>query len=99
MVKLSRINNVFYANHVANLIFGKKKQINITASNAGSNYGLMKLILYGSSLSSLDTVKQNYIGLKTTGLNSLQKRILIFQNANILFMMELISIRRGVLLV
>jgi len=98
VVRPIKINNVFYANHVADLIFGKKKRINIIASNTGLNYGLKKVILYGSYVFFLDIVNLNYIASRIIGLSIRRKRILIFQNANTLFTMELISIRRGVLL-
>lgn len=98
MVGPFKINNVFYANHVANLIFGKKKRINIIASNTGSNYGLMKVILYGSYAFFPDIANLNYIASRIIGLGFHRKKILIFQDVNTLFTMELISIRRGVLL-
>jgi hypothetical protein len=97
-VRPIKINNVFYASHVADLIFGKKKRINIIASNTGLNYGLMKVILYGSYVFFLDIVDQNYIASRIIGLSIHRKRILIFQNASTLFTMALISIRKDVLL-
>ncbi len=96
VVKPIKTNNVFYVNHAENLIFGRKEQINIIVNSTGSNYGLVRAILYGSSVLSLAIANQNYIASKTTGLSLHQKRILIFLNINILFMMGLISIRRGV---
>lgn len=98
MVKRAKTNNVLDVKNVIELIFGKKKRINIIASNTGLNYGLMKVILYGSYVFFLDIVNLNYIASRIIGLSIHRKRILIFQNANTLFTMELISIRRGVLL-
>jgi hypothetical protein len=95
----NKINNVFYADHVENLIFGKKKRINIIVSSTGLNYGLMKVILYGSYVFILDIVNQNYIASRIIGLSIYRKRILIFQDTSTLFTMALISIKKDVLLV
>jgi hypothetical protein len=97
MEKLIKTNRGFFAQVALEHTSGKSLTIKNIVSKFGSNYGLMKLIRYASFLYSLDTVNQNYIGLKTTGLNLIQKNILIFQNANILFTMGLISIKRDVL--
>ena len=96
MEKLIKINKDFVAIDVLKPTFGKKLTTKIIVNSTGSNYGLVRAILYGSSVLSLAIANQNYIASKTTGLILLQKRILIFLNINILFMMGLISIRRGV---
>ena len=98
MVRRARTNNVLDVKNVIELTFGKKKRINIIASNTGLNYGLMKVILYGSYVFFLDIVDQNYIASRIIGLSIHRKRILIFQNASTLFTMALISIRKDVLL-
>ena len=98
MVRRAKTNNVLDVKNVIELTFGKKKRINIIASNTGLNYGLKKVILYGSYVFFLDIVSQNYIASRIIGLISHRKKLLIFQNANTLFTMELTSIRRGVLL-
>ena len=98
MVRRAKTNNVLDVKNVIELTFGKKKRINIIASNTGLNYGLMKVILYGSYVFFLDIANLNYIASRIIGLSIRRKRILIFQNANTLFTMELTSIRRGVLL-
>ncbi len=98
MVRRAKTNNVLDVKNVIELTFGKKKRINIIASNTGLNYGLMKVILYGSYVFFLDIANLNYSASRIIGLSIRRKRILIFQNANTLFTMELTSIRRGVLL-
>jgi len=98
MVRRAKTNNVLDVKNVIELTFGKKKRINIIASNTGLNYGLMKVILYGSYVFFLDIANLNYIASRIIGLSIRRKRILVFQNANTLFTMELTSIRRGVLL-
>jgi hypothetical protein len=98
MVRRAKTNNVLDVKNVIELTFGKKKRINIIASNTGLNYGLKKVILYGSYVFFLDIVNLNYTASRIIGLSIRRKRILIFQNANTLFTMELTSIRRGVLL-
>ena len=98
MVRRAKTNNVLDVKNVIELTFGKKKRINIIASNTGLNYGLMKVILYGSYVFFLDIVDQNYIASRIIGLSIHRKRILIFQNASTLFTMALISIRKEVLL-
>ena len=96
MEKLIKINKDFVVIDVLKHTFGKKLITKIIVNSTGSNYGLVRAILYGSSVLSLAIANQNYIASKTTGLSLLQKRILIFLNINILFMMGLISIRRVV---
>ncbi len=98
MVRRAKTNNVLDVKNVIELIFGKKKQINIIANSTGSNYGLMKVILYGSYVFFQGIVSQDYIASRIIGLISYRKKLLIFQNANTLFTMELISIRKDVLL-
>jgi len=97
MVKRTKIDNVLDVKNVIKLIFGKKKQINIIASSTGSNYGLMKVILYGSSVFFPGIADQNYIASRITGLTLNRRMLLIFQNANTLFMMGRISIRMDAL--
>ena len=98
MVRRAKTNNVLDVKSVIELTFGKKKRINIIVSSTGLNYGLKKVILYGSYVFFLDIVDQNYIASRIIGLSIHRKRILIFQNASTLFTMALISIRKDVLL-
>ena len=98
MVRRAKTNNVLDVKSVIELTFGKKKRTNIIVSSTGLNYGLKKVILYGSYVFFLDIVDQNYIASRIIGLSIRRKKILIFQNTNTLFTMELTSIRRGVLL-
>jgi len=67
-------------------------------STFGLNYGLKKVSLSDSSLFFLDIVQQKSIVLDIAGLSIRRKKRLIFQNANTLCTMELIFIKRGVLL-
>jgi len=97
VVEHIKTNNAFYVNRVASLISGRKKQINIIAKNIGLSYGLMRAILYDSSAIFPVIANQSYTVSRTTGLSLNQKRLLIFLSANILFMMEHIFTRRGVL--
>ena len=99
MVKQIKTNSDFYANHVADLISGRKKLINIIERNIGLDYGWRRAILSDNFVFFLGTANQNYTGSKITGSISNLKMALIFLSANILFMMELISIKRDVLLV
>ena len=92
MVRRAKTNNILDVKSVIELTFGKKKRINIIVSSTGLNYGLKKVILYGSYVFFLDIVNLNYIASRIIGLSIHRKRILIFQNANTLFTMELISI-------
>jgi len=98
MGERAKINGASDVKHVTKRMSGRKKLISIIASATGLDYGLMKVILYGSFVFFQDTANLNYIASRIIGLGFHQKRILIFQNANTLFTMELISIRRGVLL-
>ena len=98
MVRRAKTNNVSDVKNVIELTFGKKKRINIIARGTGLNYGLMKAILYGSYVFFLDIANLNYTASRIIGLSIHRKRILIFQNASILFTMALISIRKDVLL-
>lgn len=97
MGRRANTDSVFNAKYVIKHIFGRKRQINIIANNTGSNYGLMRAIPYDSFLPFLAIADQNYTVSRTIGLSFRRKRLLIFQNANILFTMGLTFIRRGVL--
>jgi len=99
MVRHAKTNNVLNVKNVIKLIFGKKKQINIIANSTGSDYGLMKVIRYGSYVFFLGIVGQNCIASRTIGLVWNRKMLLIFRNSNTLFTMGLTSIRMGVLLI
>ncbi len=46
MVGRAKTNNVLDVKNVIELTFGKKKRINIIASNTGLNYGLIKVNRY-----------------------------------------------------
>ena len=98
MVKHAETNSVLSVKNVIKLIFGKREQINTIANSTGLSYGLMKVIRYGNSVFFLGIVNQNYIALRIIGLILNRKILLIFLNANTLCTMELIFIRRGVLL-
>ena len=99
MVKQIKTNSDFYANRVADLISGRKKLISIIEKNIGLDYGWRRAILSDNFVFFLGTASQNYTGSKITGSISHPKMALIFLSANILFMMEPISIKMGVLLV
>ena len=98
MEKRTKTNSVLNVKDVIKLILGKKKQISTIANSTGLNYGLMKVIQYGNFVFFLGIANQNYTGSKITGSILNPKMALIFLSANILFMMELISIKMGVLL-
>lgn len=99
MVRHAKTNNDLNVKNVIKHIFGKKKQINIIANSTGLNYGLMKVIRYGSYVFFLGIVDQNYIASRTIGLVWNRKMLLIFRNSNTLFMMGLTSKRMGVSLI
>ena len=99
MAKRIKTNNDFYVNHVADPISGRKKLISIIEKNIGLDYGWRRAILFDNFVFFLGTANQNYTGSRITGSISNPKMALIFLSANILFMMVLISIKRGVLLV
>jgi hypothetical protein len=97
MEKLIKINRDFVASDALKHIFGKSLTIKNIVSRAGLNYGLMRLILYGNYVFFPDTVNQNYIALRITGLIVHLKKLLISQDVSILSMMGLIFIRKDAL--
>ena len=96
MVRHVKINNVFCANHVEDLIYGKKKKINIIEKNIGSSYGLMRAIQYDRLAIFLVIASQNYAVLRTIGLTLSLRRFLISLNTNIFSTMVPISIKTDV---
>jgi len=97
MEEVIKTNRDFVANDVLKHIFGENLTIKDIASRAGLNYGLMRVILYGNYVFFPDTVNQNYIASKITGLIVHLKKLLISQDVSILSMMGLIFIRKDVL--